>query len=100
MSIKKVNQLLSSNKESNIVLGAKLAENVLGWSLTKTLYAIIKNIDHLEFMEEQNQEEVCKMCEDLILGCSSSSSTFLCEGCSCEEANEMFIENYFENLIA
>ena len=41
---------------------------------------------------EYKQEEVCEMCEFHILGCKSSTSTFLCEGSRCEDAYEMYIE--------
>ena len=39
------------------------------------------------------QENVCKTCENSILHCKHSSSTFLCEGRWCEEAIEIFIND-------
>ena len=41
-----------------------------------------------------NQEHICEMCEICILGCKRSTSTFQCEGSRCEEAIEMFLEDY------
>ena len=39
------------------------------------------------------QDDVCKTCENSILHCKHSSSTFLCEGSWCEEAMEIFIDD-------
>jgi hypothetical protein len=92
--------LLSSPDEKNIILGAQIAETTLFWSFEQILYTIIENVNDADFMLNQDQEEICKMCEDEILGCCSNSSTYQCEGCKCEQAWELFIESHFENLIA
>lgn len=52
----------------------------------------MKKFTKQEF-SDQYQEDICKMCEESILGCSSISSTFICEGVCCEEAFNMFIED-------
>lgn len=49
-----------------------------------------------DFIQENNQEEICKMCEYHILEQSSISQFFQCEGRWCDEANEMFYEEYPE----
>lgn len=46
--------------------------------------------------KEFNQERMCELCEIHILGCGHSTSTFQCEGCSCDEAEEYYIEEVVE----
>lgn len=46
---------------------------------------------------EIDEEDLCKYCEDHILGCSAITSTFLCEGRYCESAKESYIEYLEEN---
>jgi hypothetical protein len=41
---------------------------------------------------ERVQDDICTFCEIEILGCSSSSSTSLCEGCCCEVAQTQYLE--------
>lgn len=48
------------------------------------------------FIQENNQDRICKFCERNILGQSSCSSTFMCEGRWCEQANEEYYEEYPE----
>ena len=43
---------------------------------------------------DEHQKEICKLCEDLIIGGCSMTSTFLCEGRFCDKALEMFIEEF------
>lgn len=43
-------------------------------------------------MKEIDQDEMCDLCEKYILGCKSNTSTFLCEGSRCEEAEELYWE--------
>jgi hypothetical protein len=45
---------------------------------------------------DEHQEEICKLCEDLIIGGCSMTSTFLCEGRFCDSALDMFIEEHDE----
>ena len=47
--------------------------------------------------KEFDQERMCKLCAIHILGCIPSSSTFQCEGCSCDDAEEIYIEEVIEN---
>ncbi len=52
--------------------------------------------------KEEVDDEVCTYCEENILGCCSMSSTFQCEGCSCEQALEDYnyeVKNLSLNLI-
>ncbi len=37
-------------------------------------------------------ERMCELCELHILGCKSSTSTFLCEGSRCEDAKDYLLE--------
>lgn len=50
----------------------------------------------LSIIQENDQEEICSFCEVNILGCKKSTLTFLCEGRWCEEASEMFYEDFPE----
>lgn len=45
-------------------------------------------------IDNLNQDNICKYCEDFIICGSSSCSTFLCEGRYCEQATEEYIEEY------
>lgn len=46
-------------------------------------------MDETDFkLAEEHQERMCDLCERHILGCKSSTSTFLCEGSRCEDAIE------------
>lgn len=47
---------------------------------------------NLENLTDAQHLKMCKLCEELILGCCSNSSTFQCEGCSCEEAIQYIID--------
>lgn len=44
-------------------------------------------------LTDDQQERMCDLCEELILECSSNSSTFQCEGCRCEEAFDLLLED-------
>jgi len=46
--------------------------------------------------KEFDQERMCELCELHILGCSSSTSTFQCEGSNCDDAEEIYIEEVIE----
>lgn len=48
------------------------------------------------FIQENNQEEICRFCEKNIIGHCSMTAHYQCEGRYCEEANEMFYEEYPE----
>lgn len=56
------------------------------------LYKEIDNLNAENLFFEEIQEQVCVFCEDNILHCSRSSVLFQCEGCSCAEAREMYLE--------
>lgn len=43
--------------------------------------------------DDDIQNKICIHCEDTILGCKHSTSTFLCEGRYCEQAKETFYES-------
>lgn len=44
-------------------------------------------------MKDDNiQNAICTHCEDTILGCKHSTSTFLCEGRYCDQAEETFYD--------
>lgn len=47
-------------------------------------------------LAEEHQERMCDLCERKILGCSSMSATFMCEGSRCEDAIELLIEELAE----
>ena len=49
--------------------------------------------------DEPNQEAICRFCEENILECHSSTSTFQCEGTRCAEASEKYYEEFEENKI-
>ena len=55
-----------------------------------------KSMIALPIIQERHQEEICKHCEQFILGQSSNSIHFQCEGSRCEQATEMFYEDYPE----
>ncbi len=42
-----------------------------------------------EDLTSAQQKRMCELCELHILGCSSNSLTFLCEGSRCDEAIEL-----------
>lgn len=48
------------------------------------------------FIQENNQENICKYCEQFILGQCRNTIHFQCEGIFCEEANEMYYGDYPE----
>ena len=51
------------------------------------------------FLEIPPDEPDCEYCEDMILGCSPMTSTFLCEGCACNEVFEHQEEYFLENVV-
>jgi len=50
----KINQLIRTQEDSNIIIAANIAEKVLGWSFNRTLYAIIENTNVQQFIEKQD----------------------------------------------
>ena len=46
-----------------------------------------------------DQELMCELCESHILGCLHMTSTFICEGCKCDEAYEYYKEYKEDELI-
>lgn len=48
----------------------------------------------IEDLTEEETENMCKMGEDLILGCKRMTIHFICEGSKCDEAFEMYQEEY------
>ncbi len=46
----------------------------------------------IEMLTDSQQDEMCDLCEDLVLGCHNMTSTFVCEGRYCDEAYEMYVE--------
>lgn len=74
-----------------VLVGLFLLSCVLGCKLVDRLAnerkAIIKDI------ATNGRDEVCNMCEELILGCSRNTWYFQCEGGRCEEAIDMFVED-------
>ena len=46
-----------------------------------------------------DQERICKWCEENILGCRHSTQTFLCEGAFCEQAAADIKDVYPFNLV-
>jgi hypothetical protein len=47
-------------------------------------------------LTDSEQERLCKFCEENIINCGSVTSTFICEGSFCDEAFDMFIEEYIK----
>lgn len=45
---------------------------------------------HWRFNLEDEQEDICKLCEEEILHSPHSSPNFLCEGSYCEQATELY----------
>lgn len=43
--------------------------------------------------DDDIQNAICTHCEDTILGCKHSTSTFLCEGRYCDQAEDSFYAN-------
>ena len=93
-----IQELLNHSEESNVILGITLAKSVLGWGY-REIFDKIGEAFHKTIIDNADQEEICRMCEEDILGCSRMSVHFMCEGCSCEEANDIIIENYLEQTI-
>jgi len=44
-------------------------------------------------LAEEHQERMCNLCELHILGCSSNSVNYQCEGSRCDEAIEYLIDD-------
>ncbi len=91
-------ELLSSNLKANVITGIECAKSALGWDYVK-IYNNIGQAFLDAIIEDVDQEEMCEMCEIHILGCSSMSSHFMCEGSRCEDAHDLFIDNYLDQLI-
>ncbi|OED34246.1 hypothetical protein AB832_07770 [Flavobacteriaceae bacterium (ex Bugula neritina AB1)] len=66
----------------------------LGLQLLKELHPV----NYKQKFCEELQEDICNYCEIHILGQSRMSYHFMCEGCSCEEAHEMYIEEVEEQF--
>ena len=49
--------------------------------------------DKEKALAELHQERMCDLCERHILGCSSNSSTYQCEGSRCDQALDYLIED-------
>lgn len=49
-------------------------------------------------LAEAHQERMCRLCEHYILGCSSMSYHFMCEGSRCEDALELLKDDLDEEL--
>lgn len=85
--MKAITELLNSSDNSDIRKGLELLQSQEGFTKEQAE----------SFLIEQHQEKVCSMCETYILGCKSSTSTFLCYGSRCKEANEMYLEQIEED---
>lgn len=52
---------------------------------------------HLENFVEKNQEKICKLCENNIIGGSSVTQFYMCEGSYCDEALQIYLEELDED---
>jgi hypothetical protein len=84
--MKKITEFLNSSDNSNIRIGLSLLQSQEGFTKEQAE----------SFLLESHQEKICLMCEENILFCKSSTSTFLCEGRRCEDASEMYLEQIEE----
>ena len=53
----------------------------------------MENKINLDNITDEQQERMCELCEELILECCSSSSTFQCEGSQCDRAFEYLVDD-------
>lgn len=49
-------------------------------------------------LHDEYQNRMCDLCERYILECKSMTSTFICEGCKCEDALEWLKEDIIEEI--
>lgn len=54
----------------------------------------------LNNLNDKQQQRMCELCEDHIIGGSSCSQMFLCEGSFCEEALEYLIDDIDDMVVA
>lgn len=54
----------------------------------------------MEFAIENHQDRMCSLCELHIIGGSSCSSTFLCEGRYCDRAVDYLFDELIDNAEA
>lgn len=60
----------------------------------------LKNLSEeeaIEYVFDSHQERTCELCELYVLGCSSCSYHFMCEGRFCDQALPYIMEELIEN---
>lgn len=62
----------------------------------RLLNYVFKEIQYLEFIKSviiSDHEDICKFCEDNIIGGCSNTQFYQCEGRHCEDAEIMYFED-------